>query len=209
MFVYLTLSHQVQPVINGVTTTQQTSLPAFLDPNTNGGINIFAGLLQLGCIIFLLQGVDVSKVTINFFTVFKLILIAFMIVMGFAHFEPANLVPFAPFGFMGIMKGATSCIFGLLGYDEVCCLAAEAQNPHKNLPIAVFGTILVVSVFYCLAALALVGLQASPFISPDSGFTVAFQSHNLHWVAQAVALGELICLPVVVLICFLAQPRFV
>ena len=84
-----------------------------------GYINVFAGLLQAICVIVLMMGMDISKMTINFFTVFKLVLIAFMILAGFSCFNSANLAPFEPFGVSGIMKGATSCIFGLLGYDEV------------------------------------------------------------------------------------------
>ena len=41
----------------------------------------------------------------------------------------------------------------------MCCLAAEAKDPNRVLPLAVFGTISIVTVFYCLASLALVVSQ--------------------------------------------------
>ena len=44
-------------------------------------------------------------------------------------------------------------------------------------------------------------------ISEDSCFSDAFRSHNQEAMAQLVSVGELICLPVVVLVSFLAQPR--
>ena len=34
---------------------------------------------------------------------------------------------------------ATSCRF--IGYDEVCCMAAEAKDQRRALPIAVLGTV--------------------------------------------------------------------
>jgi APA family basic amino acid/polyamine antiporter len=118
LYIYMTLPY-TEVAADGSVTEVHHSFPAFLDPENNGGLNLFAGALQLICVIVLMQGLDVSKITINFFTIFKLVLVAFMIVMGFSRFDSANLAPFAPMGMLGIMKGATSCIFGLLGYDEV------------------------------------------------------------------------------------------
>lgn len=106
----------------------------------------------------LLGGVEMGKETINVFTGLKLLLVSFMIFAGFALFKSENLTPMAPKGISGILRGATSSFFGYLGYDEVCCLAVEAKDPQRTLPLAVFGTIGVVTVLYCLASLALVGM---------------------------------------------------
>jgi amino acid transporter len=57
------------------------------------------------------------------------------------------------------LRGSTSAFFGYLGYDEVCCLAAEAKDPQRVLPQAVFGTIGTVTVLYSLAALAIAGMM--------------------------------------------------
>jgi len=87
-------------------------------------------------------------------------------------------------------------------------MASEARE-SKSLPRAVFGTIAICSVFYCLAALALVGMQDYQTISRESGFSVAFSSLGEHWqwASTTVAVGELVTLPLVVLVSFLAQPR--
>jgi len=148
-----------------------------------------------------------GKVTINFFTILKMMIVLFMIVGGWSLFNSKNLDDFTPYGFDGIMRGATSAFFGYLGYDEVCCLAAEAKNPHKLLPQAVMGTIFGVTVLYCLAAAALVGMQDYDDIDKDSGFSQAFKHNGWEWANQIVAVGEIVTLPLVVLISFLAQPR--
>ena len=83
------------------------------------GINLFAGALQLFCVLILLAGINAGKVTINVFTVFKIGLVLFMIFGGLALFQTKNLTPFAPNGASGILRGSTSCFFGLLGFDEV------------------------------------------------------------------------------------------
>lgn len=170
-------------------------------------VNVLAAAMTLLCMGVLLGGVSVGKTVTNFFTVLKMALVLFMIFGGFALFNPSNLRPFAPNGAGGILRGATSSFFGYLGYDEVACLAAEAKDPQRSLPIAVGGTILGVSVLYVLSALALVGMQDSASIDPDSGFSQAFGAGGWAWAQHLVAAGELATLPLVVLISFLAQPR--
>ena len=86
-------------------------------------------------------------------------------------------------------------------------MAAEAKNPRQNLPLAVFGTILIVTTLYSFAALALVGMQDYRKIDSDSGFSFAFLSNGWVGAAQVVAIGEIVTLPLGVLVSVLAQPR--
>ena len=84
------------------------------------GINIFAGLLQIAVVIVLLAGIDIGKFAVNTFTVVKIVLVIFMIVSGLLLFQPSNIsAGWAPMGVAGILRGATSCFFGFVGYDEV------------------------------------------------------------------------------------------
>ena len=56
----------------------------------------------------------------NTFTVVKIVLVIFMIVSGLLLFQPSNIsAGWAPMGVTGILRGATSCFFGFVGYDEV------------------------------------------------------------------------------------------
>jgi len=176
-----------------------------LDPGL--GVNVFAAALQAVCVGLLLVGVEMGKLTVNFFTILKMLLVTFMIVAGLCLFKADNVSNWAPKGASGILRGATSAFFGYLGYDEVCCLAAEAKDPHVTLPRAVFGTICTVSVLYALASLALVGMMPYDEISRDSGFSDAFKDRDWYWAQHIVAAGEIVTLPLVVLISFLAQPR--
>jgi basic amino acid/polyamine antiporter, APA family len=73
---------------------------------------------------------------------------------------------------------------------QVCCLAAEAKDPNRVLPLAVFGTITIVTVFYCLASLALVGMQDYRLINVDSGFSEALKSRGCIWSQNFVAVGR-------------------
>lgn len=92
-------------------------------------------------------------------TVFHLSLIAFIIVAGFAKGFFSNFTEpdgFAPFGVKGIFNGAAIVFYSYSGYDSVSTLAEESQKPAKTMPIGISGSVLVVTVLYCLMATSLV-----------------------------------------------------
>jgi amino acid transporter len=108
--------------------------------------NPMAGFVSAASVALLLWGVKESKNVTNFFTALKVGLVVFMTVGGFCLFQSENLTPLAPYGTSGILRGATSSFFGYLGYDEVCCIAAEAKNPRRDMPRAILWTLSIVTV---------------------------------------------------------------
>ena len=182
-----------------------------------GGINIAGGFIQFVCAAVLAAGLNTSKQVTNFFTVLKMLLVIFMIVVGFTAFDASNLsvanvkaeagaeaTTIVP---SGIFAGAISCTFGYVGYDEVCCLAGETKNPRRIMHLAVFGTILACTLLYVIASFSLVAMVPYNTISQDSGFASAFQTRNMQFAYQITSVGELLTLPLTVLVSFLGQPR--
>ena len=88
----------------------------------------------------------------------------------------------------GVLRGAAPCFFGYVGYDEVCCLSSEVADPKRTVPRAVFGTIFAVTVIYCLASIALVGMHDYRTLDLHSGFAGAFRLAI--WVFQKQASKE-------------------
>ena len=84
-----------------------------------------------------------------------------MIIGGFTLFNSENFKPFIPpeFGPTGVLRGAVSSFFGYLGFDAVCCVAGEAINAERNLPLSIMITLFTVTVLYVAAAISLVGMQ--------------------------------------------------
>jgi APA family basic amino acid/polyamine antiporter len=173
------------------------------------GLNPLAGILSALTVWLLATGVKESKSVTNFVTSAKVFVVLFMTVGGFFLYDSNNLSPYIPpqFGWTGVLRGATSSFFGYLGYDEVCCVAGEALNPLTDVPHAVMGTILSVAVLYFFASMSLTSMQPYSLISETSGFADAFQYRNVNWAGQIAALGEVLTLPLVVLVSLLAQPR--
>lgn len=180
------------------------------DPWPSAGFNPMAFLVASGSVMLLLKGVEESKWATNFFTYLKVSLVAFMVIMGasLADFR-TNMRPLIPpeFGVNGIFRGATSCFFGYIGFDEACCLGGEALDPRRNMPRAVLWTVSVVTLLYMAAAVALTGMQPYAEVSGESGFPDAFRARGVGWAARVSAAGEVATLPIVVLISVLAQPR--
>ena len=113
-----------------------------------------------------------SKIVTDSFTWIKVFLVAFMVVGGFALFDRSNFEPFVPpeFGATGVLRGAVSSFFGYLGFDAMACVAGEAINAERNLPLSIMITLVIVTTLYVAAAIALVGMQSYQDISPESGF---------------------------------------
>lgn len=88
--------------------------------------------------------------------------IAFVIVMGFWKGEWKNLTEPAdpkshPSGFFahgapGVVNGAALVYLSYIGYDAVSTMAEEVRNPVKDIPIGVSGSVVIVTVLYCLMA---------------------------------------------------------
>nr|CCA17557.1 Amino AcidPolyamineOrganocation (APC) Family putati [Albugo laibachii Nc14] len=176
--------------------------------------SILGAAVQASSALILLIGVQCSKMFVNTFTVAKVGVVIFIIIAGFIAMQPEFLTPFVPerqiidnssfFGIQGILSGATQAFFGYVGFDEICCLAAEAKNPNRVMPIAVIGTILITTFLSVLASIVLSGMidyhDATTF---ESGFV----NVGWKWAGTIVTIGEIITMPVVVLVGFLAQPR--
>jgi APA family basic amino acid/polyamine antiporter len=175
-----------------------------LDP-----ISPLAFIITLASTLLLMNGVKESKAVTNFFTFTKCAIVAFMVIAGFFFLDTTNYKPFIPpgYGVAGVLRGSTATFFGYLGYDEVCCLAGEALNPKRNLPLAIMITLGSVTVLYIIATFSLTGMQSYDDISSVSGFPAAFQNVGAAWAAQISAWGELITLPVVVPLTIIGQPR--
>ncbi|CAM9806138.1 unnamed protein product [Chrysoparadoxa australica] len=170
------------------------------------GISFSGALLQAAAVAIVMCGMDVSKMTVNIFCVLKLLLVAFMILTAFGLFDSSNLEPFAPYGAPGVLRGAISAYFGYLGFDEVCMLQMESKDP-RHVPRALILSIAVVALVYSLAALGLSGMLPYTEIDSGSGFADGFRDRGLEWAYHATVFGEVLTLPLVVLVSFMAQPR--
>mmetsp|Transcript_31635 Transcript_31635/g.72464 ORF Transcript_31635/g.72464 Transcript_31635/m.72464 type:complete len:212 (-) Transcript_31635:986-1621(-) len=156
------------------------------------GFNPMAAAVSMASLAVLIMGVRESRTVTNFFTVAKLMLIFFMIAGGMTLMKASNFSPYIPpqYGIMGVARGTTSCFFGYIGYDEICCMAGEAKNPRKNLPRAILLTLGCVTSLYILASAVLCGMLPYQNISTTSGFPDAFAQNGAVLSSQLTSVSH-------------------
>ncbi|GFZ15378.1 cationic amino acid transporter 6 [Actinidia rufa] len=144
-------------------------------------------------------------------TVFHVLFFGFIVIAGFYNGSSENLVKpegLAPFGVKGVLDGAAIVYFSYIGYDSVSTMAEEIQNPSKSLPVGIVGSVMVVSVLYCLMALSLCMMVPYNKISEDASFSMAFQNIGWKWASNVVGAGASLGIVASLLVAMLGQARY-
>ncbi len=88
---------------------------------------------------------------------------------SFPHIDPANFVPFMPYGWLSVGQAATILFWCFIGWEAISHISGEFENPEKE---AVRGAVIaavVISVIYFMTAFVVVGTHSyGPNISDVS-----------------------------------------
>jgi amino acid transporter len=105
-----------------------------------------------------------------------------------SSFNPGNIP-----NFHGIYLGVIFTILALSGFESVAPLSEETENPRRNLPIAIIGTVLVIAVFYTfvnwgvLVGHGTTGVSKGDFTSSDQIFDLARRLWGGAWLLVLAA----------------------
>ncbi len=77
-----------------------------------------------------------------------------------------NLKPIIPpeIGLSGFFVITPVLFVTFMGFAEIAAVSEEIKNPHRNLPIAVVGSVVIVTVVYCAVEFCVVGIR--PYNDP-------------------------------------------
>src|SRR6266567_450166 len=118
---------------------------------------IFSVLLTAGAMVMMFRGVAVSTELAGFFFGFELLVllvVAFATLikngghLSVAPFEPKNITN----GFSGLAAGFPLAVYLFIGWENSAALAEETNNPRRNVPRAVFVSIVLMALTYLLLA---------------------------------------------------------
>lgn len=72
-----------------------------------------------------------------------------------------NLLPLIPpeIGVSGFFMVTPVLFITFMGFAEIAAVSEEIKNPDRNLPIAVVGSVIIVTVVYCMVEFCVVGLR--------------------------------------------------
>ncbi|UJB44464.1 amino acid permease [Streptomyces sp. A1-5] len=186
-------------------------LPAALanPPGDGGVVNLPAVLVVLLAAVLLVRGVRESARATAAMAVLKLLVLVLFCVIGFGAFRSGNLSPFAPEGLAGITSGASIAFFSYIGFDSITTAGEEARNPRRDVPVAIMVCIGVVTVLYCLVALAAIGaLSAGQVAGRPAALSLIVDRVTHSGIGGTViAFGAVVAIASVVLAVMYGQTR--
>ncbi|WP_407563654.1 amino acid permease [Streptomyces sp. 184] len=171
-------------------------LPAWMlgAPGTGEGhkVDLFAVVLCLLVAYLLTLGIKNAARFETVVVVLKVVVVLVVILVGVFHIDTANYNPFFPYGVGGAFTGAATVFFAVFGYDAMSTAAEESKESQRHMPKAILYSLAISMVLYVAACLVLTGMQNFRDIDPESGFSTAFESVGLGWLANLIAVGAII-----------------
>ncbi|XP_020233363.1 cationic amino acid transporter 8, vacuolar [Cajanus cajan] len=136
------------------------------------------------------------------------LVIAFIIVVGFLHGKASNLTPFFPYGVDGVFNAAAVVYWSYTGFDMVATMAEETKKPSRDIPIGLIGSMVMITVIYCLMALSLVMMVNYTEIDVDAAYSVAFVQIGMNWAKYLVSICALKGMTTSLLVGSMGQARY-
>jgi amino acid transporter len=155
-------------------------------------------------------GIKESKKTNNILVLTKLGIIVLVIIAGAFYVNPGNWHPFMPNGFGGVMKGVSAVFFAYIGFDAISTTAEECQQPQRDLPRAMFNTLIICTVLYIILVLVLTGMSSYTKLNVADPLAFVFEDQHSkvgNWISGIISVSAIIVIASVLLVYQLGQPR--
>lgn len=194
-----------------MTPDMQAIVNAYEGAPVIGGKHVFINLpaFIIVCLITWLTyvGIKESKKSANFMVIFKIIVIIFVIIMGFVYAKPSYWSPFLPNGFAGVLKGVSAVFYAYIGFDAISTTAEECKDPQRDLPRGMIYSLIICTVLYVLVALALTGMVHFEELNVNDPLAFVFERVGQEWISYIVAISAVVATTSVLLVFQLGQPR--
>ncbi|MBN2481921.1 MAG: amino acid permease [Bacteroidales bacterium] len=197
--------------ISALSTNVMNAGQAWTDAPSIWGLKLiadFPALLIVAVITYIVFiGIRESRTANNIMVSVKLLVIFGVIAAGSFYVHPGNWSPFAPEGVAGVLKGVSAVFFAFIGFDAISTTAEECRNPTRDLPRAIFYSLLICTVLYILVALVLTGMVHYTELAVGDPLAYVFKRIGLNWISGIIAFSALVAMAGVLLIFQLGQPR--
>jgi APA family basic amino acid/polyamine antiporter len=206
---------------------QYTSAAFAFDPATDtwsrsGAYLDLPAMLIVGLVSALLVvGIRESAKANNIVVFIKLGIVVLFIAAGIWFVKTANWVTqanpeglFIPpnlgsgqFGYSGLVRGAGVVFFSYIGFDAVSTASQEAQNPQRDIPLGIMGSLAICTVLYVLVSFVITGIVPYDRLSVPDPIAFGVDAIGLTWLAPLIKLGAIMGLSSVILVLLLGQSR--
>lgn len=176
-------------------------------PAAGGIVNLPAVAIVLFMTWVLVVGVKESAKFNNIMVVVKMAVILLFIALGFSHVDTANWSPLLPFGWSGVLTGASLVFFAYIGFDAVSTTAEEAKNPQRDLPIGIMGSLAICTLFYIIVSAIMTGVVPYTRLDVPAPMAEVFSYIGQSWAVAAISVGAIAGITSVLLVLLMGQPR--
>ncbi len=176
-------------------------------PSEGGIVNMMALLVIFSLTGILSVGMRSSARFNHTMVMIKLLVIGVVVVVTGLAFQKANWVPFVPFGWGGVVEGASLIFFAYVGFDAVATTAEEVIEPQKNLPIGIVGSLFICTAIYIIVAGSLTGAVSYKLLNVASPISHALLLLGQPVIAGVVGVGAIAGLTTVMLVLFYGLSR--
>ncbi len=193
--------------------TLQSAYNAWMHAPGGGNFRVIMNLPALLIVVLITYivyiGIKESKKTNNILVLTKLGIIVLVIIAGAFYINPGNWHPFMPNGFGGVMKGVSAVFFAYIGFDAISTTAEECQEPQRDLPKAMFNTLIICTVLYIILVLVLTGMTSYTKLNVADPLAFVFEGRGRlsNWIAGIISVSAIIVIASVLLVYQLGQPR--
>ncbi|MBU3158701.1 amino acid permease [Clostridium frigoris] len=176
-------------------------------PSAGGFIDLPAVLITMFVTWILFIGIKESAKLNNKIVMVKVGVIILFVILGVFHINVANYKPFAPFGWSGVMAGASIIFFAYIGFDAVSTAAEETINPKRDVPRGLAICLGVVIILYVTVALVITGMVPYKEIIENNAVPGALARFGINWGAALVGTGAVIGMISTLLVMLYGQIR--
>lgn len=155
-------------------------------------------------------GIRESRRSTNIMVVLKISIILLVMIAGCFYVNTSNWTPFLPNGIGGVLTGTSAVFFSYIGFDAISTTAEECKNPQRDLPKAMFNSLIICTVVYILVALVLTGMTSYKNLNVGDPLAYVFSVMNskwANWIAGIISVSAVIATASVLLVFQLGQPR--
>ncbi len=117
------------------------------------------GILVFGALNY--RGIKTGARTVNFLTIAKVLPLAVFLLAGLGSFDSSRLTPFfsgeVGFRYSNMKYAIFLALWALQGFEVAPVPAGETEDPQRDVPKAVVGSLMFATLFYMAIQLAAVG----------------------------------------------------
>ena len=106
-----------------------------------------------------------------------------------------------------MLRGAGVMFFAYIGFDAVSTAAQEANNPARDMPIGILGSLAICTVIYIFVAIVLLGIVPYQQLNVADPLAVGIDATGITWLSPVIKIAALFGLFSTMLVQLLGQTR--